>query len=491
MQKVHYLKTLLVFVLLLLVLGYVLYPYIFKNRQELEAYTTLKDYFLVDNIHLFDETKAINSRKCKSMSTLAHTGIKNLNLVSKSEHPDSSSATDNDIINNKKVLVALDVRKLGYINRNVQIKHGSLCLMVNKNGNLEFRNLKLDINGYQSSTFKVLLGLHGPDTVSFYHTATDSFISRDANGKLFLINIELVNELVKRTASYKLCYGLDNINNIAIVCPMINKESSPRVWQLTKSVLDIKNVPRMVKYNELNNSDYNACDFYLQDVESGVRLGTNYNSELSNMDRRYQLIGDIEPFESGSSSNYESSRLRNMRDKRNVTSLVNEGLLSEFNKTFLNVTKDTMGIETFESTVPNSNDTSNNASSNNDNGENTENLIKGYNVFGSHTGKEFNDILNYSTLDKNYSQLLDDNLVKKLQASKLDPSVQSLLDYNEKYYNVYKQENYDYESKLNSLLDNHISNVDTNIRKANNYRVGEMAKQLFNAESILAEKSKL
>jgi len=489
MQKVHYLKIVLVFVLLLLVLGYALYPYIFKNKHELEAYTTLKDYFLVDNIYLFDEAKAINSRKCKSMSTLAHTGIKNLNLVNKSEHYDSSSVTDNDIINNKKDLVVLDVRKLGYINRTVQIKHGSLCLMVNKKGSLEFRNLKLDINGYQSSAFKVLLGLHGPDTVSFYHTATDSFISRDANGKLFLINVELVNELLKRTASYKLCYGLDNINNIAIVCPMINKETSPRVLQLTKSVLDIKNIPRMVKYNELRNANYNTCDFYLQDVESGVRLGTNYNSELSNIDRTYQLIGDIEPFESSTSSNYESSRLRNMRDKRTVTSLVNEGILSEFNKTFLNITKDTMGIETFDSTMSSNNASSNNASSNK--GDNTENLIKGYNVFGSHTGKEFNDILNYSTLDKNYSQLLDDNLVKKLQASKLDPAVQSLLDYNEKYYNVYKQENYDYESKLNSLLDNHISNVDTNIRKANNYRVGEMAKQLFNAESILAEKSKM
>lgn len=475
MKKVDILKTLVVVILLLLILGYSFYPILFKKYIENEAFTTLRDYYLVDNLHLYNEEKATQEPRCQTKQTPIHKYKMNSSTSSHHDSKYSNSLNSKISESGTKSLVPIDVRKLGYINRIVQIKQGSLCLIVNKAGELEFRNIKLDMNGYHSSTFRTILGLHGPDTVSFYHPATDKFISRDSKGNLFLANIELVNNsVVKRTVSFKICYGLDDTKKISIVCPMINKENSPRLWTLSKGILDVKNIPRMVKYTDIDSSKYSACDFYLQDIESGVHLGTMYNSEFQysdKMDRNNQALG-IEPFTSNS-INGSSSRQRNMRDKRTITSLVNEGVLPEEKQRFLNIGNNSL-VEEF-------------------NTEHGENVIgdtnKEANVFGVHTGKEFNDILNYDMVGKNYSELLDDNLVSKLQKSKLDPNVQSLLDYNEKYHNVYVQENNDFEKKLDTILEKHLDNVDTNIRRANNYRVGEMAKQLFNAESILAEKA--
>jgi hypothetical protein len=355
------------------------------------------------------------------------------------------------------------------------------------------------MKGYQTCTFKVVLGLNGPDTVSLYHIPTDSFISRDAKGKLFLCNVELINEVTKQSSSYKLCYGLNNVNNVTIACPMIHKENTPRVWQLKKGMLDVNNIPAMITFDSVSPSDYTSIEFNFKDVNSGVILSTIYK-EHNVMDRNIQNQGmlptredalgqyrTVEGYTNSSTVNNSSSVKRNMRNKRTVSGLLNEGILNMEEvgldkQTFLNINNSGLVSEGFIAPVNKEKFESINS---------TQTTNKNINIFDVNTGKEFHNALTHDMIGKNYSEILDDNLVKKLQKQQLDPAVQSLLDYNEKYFNVYKKENEDFENKLSSFLDEHLDTVDVNIRKANNYRVGQMAKQLFNAESILEEKTRI
>lgn len=481
-KKIDYLKTIIIFILIFFILGLTFFPNIFKINSD-EYFTTLRDYYLVDNIHLYNENKALSNHKCKSPI---------LNLQKSLTHSSYNSNDDTTIYNDNlllKELVPINFSRLGYINRLVEIKQGSLSLMVNNKGYLEFRNMKIDMKGYHTATFKIILGLYGTDTVSFYHIPTDSFISRTPNGTLFLSNVELTDDITKQASSYKLCYGLNDINNITISCPMIYKENTPRVWQLKKNYLGINNYPTMIKFNSLSPENYPSIEFYFKDVNSGTILPTIYHTYNHN-NRHKQVLGiiskkedalgqyNIETFLDNNTAHDSSGIRRNMRNKRNVTSLLNEGILNmkdiSLNKQpFLNISSNN-NIETF------------NQSSNN----NTDN-INNINIFDVNSGKNFHKVLTYDMIGKNYSNILDDKLVEKLQKQQVDPSVQSLLDYTEKYYDVYRKENDEFETKLNTFLDTHLNNVDYNIRKTNNYRVSQMAKQLFNAESILEEKTRL
>lgn len=507
-------KFLLIIVILFIITIVTLNSDVLHVYIENEYFTNLRNYFLFNNYNKYDINCNYN---CQSrLLNLQHSLGRNTNLKT-SRYPDTNYINNiNNISLNLPIkLDYLDTKALGYINRLVQIKHDDMCLISNNN-KLEFRNVKLNTKGYEASCFKVVLGLVDPKCISLYHIASDRFICRKPDGTLFLANFELVDCKSRHAFSFKLCKGIVNGNKVIITCPRINLEQEGRILKLSENGLNIK-LPLMVKLNDINNKI--DSEFQFVDCHSGVVLGTKYEGLdieqiNSNIDREIQRNGleydeqvpfglHLPKFFNNSVNNYAStkegftsgtqvskSKLREM-----VASFVNQGLITnnEINPNEIfgsnsnnhNLFKDYSSHTHHQrEAFQNGDDDAVDANVEN----NVPSRLEPNDVFDVIKGKNIEKILTMDIVGKNYAEILSDSLMEKLQKAKLDPEVQNLLDYNEKLYNVYRSENDEYMNKLEEHKNEHLANVDNRIKQANNYRVSQMARDLFNMEDILKDK---
>lgn len=488
---------------------------------ENEYFTNLRKYYLFYN-YRNDESNNCQSRILNVQHSL---GRKSKELGS-TRHPDINYTSVKNIPTR---LMYLDAKALGYINRLVQIKQGSMCLVPGENvGSLEFRNIKLDARGYEDSCFKVSLGLVDPKCISLYHLASDRFVCRKPDGTLFLANFDMVKCESRHAFSFKLCQGMINRNRVLISCPRINAEIEGRVWCVSDGIIQGKKIPQMNKLSNISSFNKSNCEFKFVDCHSGVVLGTKNEGldieEINkDIDREMQRNGiDADEqipfglnlskfFNSGVREYANANTNNNTNTKESFTSgvQISKSKVREMVANFVN-----QGL--IDNSEINPNEVFNEKSSSNslftdyaththhqreafENGDddaidaNMENKVptklEPNDVFEPIKGRDIEKVLTMDILGKNYTEILSDSLMEKLQKAKLDPEVQNLLDYNDALYKIYKSENDEYASKLDEHKEEQIENVDTRIRQANNYRVSQMARDLFNMEDILKEKN--
>ena len=526
------------------------------NTEYLDSYLRedffngLKQYLFLDTNNSINQSNQFNQSNQSNQSNilnLQHSLGRNgsvYNIKNYDSHYlnlNKSFVFDSSTLFNNKHLI--NTKQLGYINRLVQLKYGSLSLVPSlKDNSLHFRNVKLDAMGYKLSCFKIILGLANPNYISIYHPELDQYICRDPDGNLFLTHTDLINENVINSFSFKLFVGPVNNNKVLISCPFINTENTHKLWHVKKDLLNVKYMPFINSYNKI--TDFGNCEFQFVDCHSGISLGTKYEGvdlEMKNntIDRTAQATGIISNKEQAYGLHLPKFFNNTTNDHSSINIVSNNNLNENHNNNLNNVKElFTSGLEYGKSKIRNSiaslcketsllsnsglnckkiignsnlykpsinkqsldvyssdkNETFQNINTLEDVG-NTENdlndELKPNSVFGKLTGGEAEDILNMDLVGKNYSELLSDGLMERLQKAKLDPNVQNLLDYNETLYNVYLKENKDYDDKLTQHKEKHINDVDNRIRQANNYRVNQMSRDLFNAENILKDKNEI
>jgi hypothetical protein len=483
---------------------------------ENEYFTNLRKYFLYNNL------KNCNN-KCQSKILNLQHSLGRKNNIGSTRHPDTNYNINNDI---PTQLMYLDAKALGYINRLVQIKQGSMCLIPSENNDgLEFRNIKLDTRGYESSCFKVALGLVDPTCISLYHMASDRFVCRKPDGTLFLANFDMVKCDSRQAFSFKLCQSMANRDSIIISCPRMNSEQETRVWSVSKDVFGIKNIPKMNKFSDITDLKTFNYDFKFIDCHSGIVLGTKYEGldikELNNtIDRETQRNGipadeqlpfglHLPKFFNNGIREYATTKegftsgiqMRKSKVRDTVANMVKHGLVgnNEINRSEIfgsndnNNDNDSVNslLTNYSSHTHRQREAFVNGDSDAKDANDENNVptkLKSNAVFDTIKGKDAEKLLTNNMAAKNYANILSDSLMERLQKAKLDPDVQNLLDYNDALYRVYKEENDAFDAKLNEQKEQHLKIVDDNIRIANNHRVSQMARDLFNMESILKEK---
>jgi hypothetical protein len=480
---------------------------------ENEYFTNLRKYFLYDNLRHCDagncQSKILNIQHSLGRST----------DNSEVRHPDTNY---NKTENIPMRLMYLDAKAIGYINRLVQIKQGSMCLVPGeKDGSLEYRNIKLDTHGYEASCFKVALGLVDPKCVSLYHMASDRFVCRKPDGTLFLANFDMVKCNSRHAFSFKLCQGMINRDRVMISCPRMNAEQEGRIWKVSKGDMGIKNIPHMVKLSEVGD-DKSGIEFQFVDCHSGVVLGTKYEGldieELNNtIDREVQRNGieadeqmpfglHLPKFFNNGVREYAGTKegftagvqIAKGKVREMVANFVNQGLVGNNEIDASEIFSEAGSTSSANSLLTNYSTHTHHQREAFQNGDddamdaNDENNVPAKlepnDIFETIKGRDIERVLTMDNVGKNYNQILSDSLMEKLQKAKLDPEVQNILDYNDSLYKIYKSENDEYATKLQEHKEEHLDIVDKRIRQANNYRVSQMARDLFNMEDILKEK---
>ena len=99
------------------------------------------------------------------------------------------------------------------------------------------------------------------------------------------------------------------------------------------------------------------------------------------------------------------------------------------------------------------------------------------NLFKPASGLAFNNALNVQ--NQIYKDQLADTVFQKLNAAKMSPSVQNILDYNSTAYKVYQDENQDFAEKINKQSRSNTDRLDDVIAELDKQRVTGMSKDLF------------
>ena len=318
--------------------------------------------------------------------------------------------------------------------------------------------------------WNLVLGLSGDaNTCSILHMEQDAYLSRlpdtaQVKGSMIIIPAEVVqgNELGRQMATFHLIDGLNTRAAVSLMPLSIGKETRVRVAEIAAS-----GVPHIVEYANEHVVDYKAATFECVDSINEYpvisnRFTVNGNHLCSNTAANQDIShSDVfEPFQD--SSNGPNKRCSKSSGKRLLAACVDDGELTEAElskaELFQNVSqpqitngKPTLFTAEFNPQIAN--------------------------IFDSHTGSEFNAILNAGVSQKRNE--LTDNIFYKLEDAKMDPDVNNLLEYNESRYNIYKKENGDFETKIYDRIKKHTDTVDGLIIDMNNYRVKNMAQDFF------------
>jgi hypothetical protein len=299
----------------------------------------------------------------------------------------------------------------------------------------------------------------------------DAYLSRlpdtaQIKGSLVIIPAEVVqgNELGRQMATFRLIDGLNTRAAVSLMPLSIGKESRVRVAEIAAS-----GVPHIVEYASEHVVDYKAATFECVDSINEYpvisnRFTVNGNHLCSNsaasQDIELTHSSAFEPFQDA--SNGPNKRCSKSSGKRLLAACVDEGELTD-----AELSKAELFQDITQSVKP----------------TNTNPLFAAEfnpqtaNIFDSHTGAEFNAILNAGVSQKRTE--LTDNIFYKLEDAKMDPDVNNLLEYNESRYNIYKKENGDFENKIYDRIKKHTDTVDGLIIDMNNYRVKNMAQDFF------------
>jgi hypothetical protein len=324
--------------------------------------------------------------------------------------------------------------------------------------------------------WKLVLGLSGDaNTCSILHMEQDAYLSRlpdtaQVKGSLLIIPAEVAhgNELARQMATFRLIDGLHTRSAVSIMPLSIGKETRVRVAEIAAS-----GVPHIVEYANEHVVDYKAATFDCVDsineypvISNRFTVNGNHLCSNSALTQDTAHSNVFEPFQD--SSNGPNKRCSKSSSKRLLAACVDEGELTnaELSKAelFQNVNTNVNTTQTDKPTTTNPLFA-------------TEFNPLTANIFDSHTGAEFNAILNTGVSQKRNE--LTDNIFYKLENAKMDPDVNNLLEYNETRYNIYKKENGDFESKIYDRIKKHTDTVDGLIIDMNNYRVKNMAQDFF------------
>jgi len=380
--------------------------------------------------------------------------------------------------------------------------------------------------------FRLLLGLSDPIRgVSIYHPETDSVIARDANGRVILAPINDFTGELAPTATFELVDGPDNYSSVAFKCKPVGKELSTEVKYLgfakgstpggtPLTVLTLINGPTARGLNK--GATY---EFDLVDMESGIPVIMNKHSGKECQSAVAEGFWDGMASNSDTDSNFET------RDKRKVKGAVMEGVLGQqdINKQETNGLANKNDIEGVEG-LPQEIQGMKPA--------NLAHLMEGLppmpekvktlaieigavdttarierpfqqehfdNIPGPTTtgteaigmlpitleelgrvpdspfkpaaGLAFNNALNVQ--NNVYKEQLSDKVFQKMNAAKLSPSVQNILDYNTAAYQIYERENRDFGEKIDKQNKKNTETLDNMIANLDKQRVQSMSRDLF------------
>lgn len=291
----------------------------------------------------------------------------------------------------------------------------------------------------QKTQFKIVLPLAGPiaNTISLWHPETDSYMLCAADGRVMMIPASSVlgSKMARESASFGVV--TQDWGYTVSLQPMVGNGS-------ILGFLGSGN--RMESLNgELASKGISR--FELRDPVDGRNLLTG-------------RVG-VEGFDVDSSE--DSSR--EIRDKRWVMEQIDSGELDS----------EELDIEPFQVIQSASAKPSEMVLS-----AAVDNALN--DVFRPNTGKVFSDMMAMDKKDR--ESQLDNQVFQKLEKAKMDPGIKSILDYNEARYDVYKDENMRYESKIENQSTENTKRLDQMISDLDRYKIQKLAQEYYYLKMI-------
>jgi len=376
--------------------------------------------------------------------------------------------------------------------------------------------------------FRLLMGLADPvKGVTIYHPESDRVIARDAAGRVALAPIsDFAGELAP-AATFELVDGPVNYSTCAFKCIPINGESPGKYLGFaagaTPGGMPLMVISPTLETGELPISatyEFDLVDFItsvpvIMNKHSGLAPGLACKGQCQQL-----AAGLAEGFASGdvndTDANFET------RDKRIVKSAALEGelgqseiLQSEINSNSqahdalkqvtgyqqaiqgmkpANLAMLLGGLPQLEPKVVSCvaelpNEPSNEVIDRPFATEKFEDTVGMLpitldelgrvpnNLFQPAAGLAFNNALNVQ--NQVYKDQISDTVFQKLNAAKMSPSVQNILDYNAEAYKVYQVENQNFADKINKQNNQNVNRLDDIIAELDKQRVTGMSRDLF------------
>lgn len=330
------------------------------------------------------------------------------------------------------------------------------------------------------SQFKIVLALSGTtDKISIWHPDSDSYLAVDVEGRGVVVPAaSVVGSMAARQAA---SFGLETKDGFT-VCITVNTGTK-------RGVLGFPDADKRLAVLPLGYSGITR--FSINDPVDDVPLLANYrdnmvcekcslNLDLNGENPSFLVSPKIwsnnksvlqnEGFEVDSSE--DSSR--EVRDKRWVTEQVKSGMLCE----------DELDIETFQTQdVPKVAKPSEYQPA-----KPSEMVLNAAvdkaldDVFQANTGKVFSDMMTMDKKDR--ESQLDNQVFQRLEKAKMDPGIKSILDYNEARYDIYRDENARYQTKIENQTVENTKRLDQMINDLDKYKIQKLAQEYYYLKMI-------
>jgi len=341
--------------------------------------------------------------------------------------------------------------------------------------------------------FRIILGLSNPlRGITIYHPESDCVVARNAEGRVALAPItDFAGELAP-AATFELVDGIDNYSAVSFKCQPINGESSNKYIGFTIGATPGGTPLTVISPENMINGiarQRMTFEFDLVDAESGVPVILNKHSGL-------ECNSPVEGFWDGDGN-------MDTRDKREVRGFVQAGELSnteiprhEINGNLGSGNNTNQVITGYQQSIAGLQPI-NKPYAANDYPAQSMNLRQESfadtvgmlpitldelgkvpdTLFAPASGLAFNNALNVQ--NQVYKNQLTDNIFKKLNDAKLNPSVQNILDYNTAAYNIFQRENQDFAGKISAQDKSNTKTLDKLIADIDKQRVQSMSQDLF------------
>lgn len=286
------------------------------------------------------------------------------------------------------------------------------------------------------SQFKIVLPLTSIDgQFSLWHPETDSYLACGANGRVVMIPSAGVvsSHMAMQAASF----GVESIDGFTL--------------SLVSSQGPIGFLSANKRMEVITSGRTGITRFELRDPIDGRNLLSGAGLEGFDVD-----------------SSEDSSR--EVRDKRWVTEQVESGILD---KDELDI-----DIETFQNTQDVTNVVTKPA----------EMVLNAAvdkaldDVFQANTGKVFSDMMTMDKKDR--ESQLDSQVFQRLETAKMDPGIKSILDYNEARYDIYRDENARYQTKIENQTTENTKRLDQMVNELDKYKIQKLAQEYYYLKMI-------
>jgi hypothetical protein len=373
--------------------------------------------------------------------------------------------------------------------------------------------------------FRLLLGLADPiGGVSIYHPETDQVIARDAEGRAALAPINNFTGDLAPAATFELVDGPTNYSTVAFKCKPIGRELTNEDKYLGFVQGATPGGHPLIVLSSIGSIPSGTTyEFDLVDIETGIPVIMNKHSGKNCQQPLVEGFWDGIATNSDTDSNFET------RDKRKVRGLSLAGELGHLELSQKETNNDIPGIQKEIQRMKPTNlaqlmnglppmpenvkelaltlnvaelsnitdrpftteafaDTTTNLAINSvgmlpitldELGKVPDNLFK------PAAGLAFNNSLNVQ--NQVYKDQLTDKVFQKMNAAKLSPSVQNILDYNSTAYQIYERENRDFGDKIDKQTRTNGDKLDDMIANLDKQRVQSMSRDLFFLQNQFAK----